>query len=294
VSKPKNTLLAFFLLASFSAVAEVLDRVLAVVGPDPILLSDLRARKQALVSSKVLASIYGIDPSKLTDQALLERMIEEKIVENATRELDIKVSDADVSKKVDTIAKSNNLNRRQLEESLRKEGIPVAAYQDNIRLQLQRRNVFEREIRKAGGVGDAELREAYRKRARREFDLVLVDIPAAEQTKVVSAFSRGLLPEEKLLADYPANDLGWTDTDSLRPELKSAVLKSGAGKLVGPVNVGGRRSFVFVRRERQGSEEEFQQIKGQLQAEAQSDDYEKRFQLWLDRKKRDMHIVVNK
>ncbi len=291
----KTKTLALTFLMALSAQAEVLDRVLAVVGQQPILQSELRTRKKQLQSSKVLASIYGIDATKLSDESLLDKMIEEKIIENSTQELDIKVSDSDVSKQIENIAKMNGLNRKGLEASLKTEGIPLDAYENNIRLQLQRRNIFEREIRKAGGVGEAEIREIYRKRAKREYKIWILEIAeASKQAIAFEQFRAGKITFEQLRKEHGANDLGWTEEDSLRPEFRGALSKTSAGSLTNPVEVGGQKRLVFVESERIGSEAEFQKMKAQLTNETQAVDYEKRFQYWLERKKREMHIVVNK
>ncbi len=291
----KTTSFALTFLLAVPAYAEVLDRVLAVVGQQPILQSELRTRKQQLQSSKVLASIYGIDPTKLSDDSLLAKMIEEKIIENSTQELDIKVSDSDVAKQIENIAKMNGLNRKGLESSLKAEGIPLDAYENNIRLQLQRRNIFEREIRKAGGVGESEIREIYRKRAKREYKLWILDIAeASKQAIAFEQFRAGKITFEQLRKQHGASDLGWNEEDSLKPEFRSALSKTSSGSLTNPVEVGGSKRLVFVESERVGSEAEFQKMKAQLTNETQAVDYEKRFQYWLERKKREMHIVVNK
>ncbi len=272
--------------------AKVIDRILAVVGTEPILQSDLDSRVRLLNKSAAYSNILGLDKDAKAPSNVLKMMIEEKIISAASEELDISVSDLDVNKQIDSIAHQNKIDRSQLASSLKNEGIPFEAYARNIRLQLQRRGIIERELRGGSAVDDAALRKLYQENAAREYQIVLLDVPAKLQNQIRDNFNPNQWDD--LALKYPTQDLGWVASNNIKKNLSDVLKKSKINALAGPLMVGGKKQLIFVRGERIGSEEEFQQVKGQLSAMAQSKSIESRFDAWLEGKRQEMHIVVNK
>ena len=284
----------FSLFIATSANATTLDRVMAVVGTEPILQSDVEGRLALIKKSPVYSNILGLNPKDIDADAVLNMMIEEKILASVTEEMKAPVSDTDVQKQVDSIARQNNITRKQLEASLRNEGIPFDAYANNIRMQLQKRAVFERELRAAGSIGETELKSLYMQKASREFELILLEVPKAKQASVVKSFKDGSEKWDTLSKKYSTTELGWVSTANLKASLAKAVASSKTGQLIGPHQVGKVSALVYVSSERVGSDEEFEKVKEQLSGELQAQSYQERFQAWLEAKKKEMHIVVNK
>src|SRR5690348_17289196 len=108
--------------------------------------------KREIERTPALAAAYRLETKSPSFEILLDRMIEDRIIKQTVKELDIGVSDAEADNQIATIAKQNGINRAQLEESLRREGVPFEVYRKNIKSQLERRNLFDRELRKGGGI----------------------------------------------------------------------------------------------------------------------------------------------
>ncbi len=300
IQRKPHFLLPFFLvlatsaagsLSSTNAQAKVIDRILAVVGNQPILQSDLDARLKLLKKSKAYSNILGLDPKTIKEDSILQMMIEEEIISAVSQELELSVTDVDVNKQIDSIAHQNRINRDQLLQSLKSEGIPFESYALNIRLQLQKRGIIERELRGATNVDEADLRKTYQEQASREYQIVLLDVPKKQQGSIQKSFD----PDnwDELALKYPTQDLGWVASNNVKQNLADALKRAKINSLIGPMDIGGKTQLIFVRAERLGSEEEFQSIKGQLAAVTQSKNVESRFESWLQNKKKEMHIVVN-
>jgi parvulin-like peptidyl-prolyl isomerase len=284
----------FLVFLAFQAQAKTLDRVMAVVGTEPILQSEVEDRLSLIQRSPVYSNILGLNPKSVDQGSVLEMMIEEKILAAVTDEMKATVADVDVQKQVDSIAKSNNITRKQLEASLKSEGIPFEAYANNIRMQLQKRTIFDRELRAAGGVGENELRNLYQKRAMREFELILLEAPKAQQASTLKSFKEGSSSWSELSKKFPTTELGWVQPSSLKASLAKAVVSAKGGQLIGPHQVGKVSALIYVAAERVGSDEEFEKVKDQLSGELQAQNFGSRFASWLEAKKKEMHIVVNK
>ncbi|HNQ43740.1 MAG TPA: peptidylprolyl isomerase, partial [Candidatus Cloacimonadota bacterium] len=84
----KRFILVLFLLsAMFMASAEVLDKIVAKIGGDIILLSDLEKHSAQMQSA-------GVDVTKLDQRTILDGMIEQKLMIQKAKDLNIKVDDA--------------------------------------------------------------------------------------------------------------------------------------------------------------------------------------------------------
>lgn len=284
--------IALFLAFSLNAqAAQVLDRVRAVVGNQAILASEVTERFKSLQSSPTQASIIGVNLADLTEARTLEMMIDELMISTLATSLGVPASDTEVNQQIDSIAKQNNISRAQLIQSLTVEGISFDAYARNIKLQIQKRGIIERELRNNLQLDDAELRKAYQERATREYQIVLLDLP-----KNIQKSHRGLLSSDKwdeLASKHDATDLGWVKAASLKSDLASGLSSAKTGELIGPYSFGASNQMVYLRAERVGSEEEFQQYKSQIAAQMQAATVEARFKTWLEGKREEMNIVVN-
>lgn len=296
----RNTLpRLLFLSVSLGVQAERLDRVVAIVGEQPILRSDVLNFKNELSSNKTLANIYRVDPSKLGFKDLLNRIIEEKIVQQAAKDADLSVADSEVEAQIASIAKQNRLSKAALVEQLKGQGIAYESYKRNIRSQIEKRNIFDREIRKGGSsVGESELRMVYNQRAETEVKLSLYSLKKTPANKknllaTLEKIKSGNLSLEKLVDDPATTSLDWTAVDSLQKPLQKALSGAKLRQAVGPVDLNGYWHLVLFEAQRKGSEEDFQKTKGELMMAAQNQDLDRRFDLWLERKKKDMQIVVN-
>lgn len=272
----------------------LVDRVVAVVGDEPILQSDLDRLKGQIKSSAALASIYKVPQNQVSDTAVLKWMLEEKIVHAAVRDMDMPVADSEVDGQIASIAKQNNMTLEQLSGSLKHEGVPFDVYKRNIRAQLERRNVFDKELRRGGGVSEADIRRIYEQKAKPELNLFFIQGDSAKALQKTKAdIAKTNMSLKNIQAQYDVEEFGWTSPDTLDEKVAKAVSSAQAGQVVGPVSLGGKPLLVFVAGRRVGSEDEFQKAKNSLSQEAQAEDYEKRFVSWLERKKAEMHIVMN-
>lgn len=271
--------------------AKVIDRILAVVGNQPILQSEMESRLTLIQKNPSYSNILGLNPKNASAQSVLNMMIEEEVVNSVSKELEISVSDVDVNKQIDSIAHQNRIDRDQLVQSLKNEGIPFEAYARNIRLQLQKRGIIERELRGASNIDETALRKEYQERASREYQIILLDVPKKDQVKTQKAFAPSQWDE--LALKYPTQDLGWVAANNIKLNVADALKRAKINSMIGPIEIGGKKQLIFVRAERIGSEEEYQSIKGQLAAVTQSKNIESRFDAWIENKKKEMHIVVN-
>ncbi len=275
----------FLIFTSALEAKQLVDRVAAVVGDQPLLHSDVEKFQNEIKKSPGLANIFGVDANQLTFPKALDHLIEEKIIELSVKELSLSVSEAEVDSQIAKIASQNKISVEQLKGSLAREGVSFETYRGNLRKQLERRNLFERELRARGqALSEDELRSQYFKGAPQEFKLTLV--PTKSNKK--STLSYG-----QLMKSPGGTGLDWTDFSSLSLNIQTAIKGAKAQSVNGPVNIEGAWTLILVEDIRQGDEETFQKNKQELASNLQGQDFQKRLDSWLDRKKKEFQIVVN-
>ncbi len=135
--------LAILILAATARPARatplIVDRIIAIVDDSPILLSELRERarpfkleleQQGLPEEKRAAEAIEID------HAVLDRLIDERLICGEAFHRGLSVTDAEVTAALSEIAKRSNLTVDALLEEARRVGLTDASYRDEIRRQI--------------------------------------------------------------------------------------------------------------------------------------------------------------
>lgn len=126
----------------------VVDRVVAVVNDEIITMSDLQ--REALKRPEI------------TDQRLiLEGMIDRKLQMVAAKRNGMEVTDRELTEAIADIMKRNNMDSKQFEEALAREGTTLEQYRVEFREQMTMSRLFNKFIRTGLSVDEKEVREHY-------------------------------------------------------------------------------------------------------------------------------------
>ncbi len=112
------------------------------------------------------ATYKGAEREKaLTETRLtvLNRMIDDLLMEQQSRKAGIVVRDEDVNNAIEDMLKRRNVSREDLRKALERDGITLEAYRKGMRDQLMRIRLVQREIKSKVAVSDEEIGEYYRK-----------------------------------------------------------------------------------------------------------------------------------
>ncbi|MBP9114553.1 MAG: SurA N-terminal domain-containing protein, partial [Polyangiaceae bacterium] len=157
--------LAAVLTLAAPAHAVIVERIVAVVGERPILLSDLRKRaKPVLVQIYAQKAAGGQDQTAQEPQLmkeLLQRMVDERLVEQTAEKQKKTITVDEIDKILKQRADSLKLTVAQLIGEARKQGLSEQEYRDEIRRQSLEGKLLQ--VRLAGRVkvSDDDAKMAY-------------------------------------------------------------------------------------------------------------------------------------
>ena len=132
--------IALVLLASSPTLAETVDRILATVDGDPITAYELKQFAQR--------DVRGHQAGAQNPGTLLETLITERVIEKEFTAQNLVVKDDEVDRYIDNIRTRNKLSDEQLKSALTEQGITWDAYRKQIRLELQKAQLIQRELGK--------------------------------------------------------------------------------------------------------------------------------------------------
>ncbi len=155
------------LTATPPAVADVyqVDRIVAVVGNTPILLSALRFRAQPFITAmerQVTDETQRmIGESKLYRQ-VLERLVDEQLIARRAALAELKVESIEIDQAIDNVAKQNGIGRPALMREIERSGMTEAFYRAEIGRQiLEGRLLMQRWTSSPLMITDEQLRTLY-------------------------------------------------------------------------------------------------------------------------------------
>ena len=114
------------------------DSVIAIVNDQVILKSELDER----LGKSNIESLNRIQLMKLKND-LLDQLIEESLLDQASARLGITVSDIDLQNQIKLIASNQGLTVLQLKDAVEKQNISYIQYLEKLRKKLRFRNYLE-------------------------------------------------------------------------------------------------------------------------------------------------------
>lgn len=154
------TLLLFCTIGLNTASAQVVSRIAAVVNKDIITTNQLDQKLQEQLAKQerqpTAAQLGALR------QEMLSRMIEETLVQQRIKDLNLKVSDEEVETALLDVQKKNQLTREALENAVTSQGMNFNVYLENLRKQILRYKLIGQEVRSQVEVSEGEVVAYYR------------------------------------------------------------------------------------------------------------------------------------
>src|SRR5689334_20409985 len=140
--RPRTSAFALCLAAfavAWPARATVVERVVAVVGEQAVLLSELRERARPFLARIDQQSPDGAQRAAAASQLyaqLVQRLVDEELEQKAANRANVSISAREIDDALARVAAQNGVNVARVLEEAEKSGLSEQSYRQEIRRQL--------------------------------------------------------------------------------------------------------------------------------------------------------------
>ncbi|NOY24841.1 MAG: hypothetical protein GXP62_03120 [Oligoflexia bacterium] len=151
-------LLSVALLGAGPARAAIVDRVAAAVNDDIVTLSDVYDLGGDFIEQRAAKG-----ERRAAELEVLDTLVRRSLISQEVKRLDIDVTDVDLDRAIDDIARRNNLERERLRTEVEKSGMSWTQYRDELRQSLREQQFNSYITQTRISVDEDELRDAYQR-----------------------------------------------------------------------------------------------------------------------------------
>jgi len=235
------------LLAAMPGAAkeQLVDAIAAQVGTRIVLISEVMRVVGPQEAAMRSAGAPDREIAKLRADGL-ERMIESKLIEEVVGRLELYASDEEIDRTIESIARENGLSIEQLQASVVFHGMTLDQYRDQIKRDLERRNVVNAMIGSKIEVDEAQVKQLYQERFSNQPEggemihvrqLLVTYGGLSKRTKQAACGSvgdarkriaagedfRAVARELSDVAPQDGGDIGWLHLDAVAPWMSNAL-----------------------------------------------------------------------
>lgn len=269
----------FLLLGSTQLLAEqrLIDRVVAVVGEEALMESELQDRMQ-LVRSQIADRGLRVPPDEVLREQVMERLVIDTIQLQLAEQGGLRIDEQTLTGTIDRIARQNNMDRAQFRRAIESDGMTFTAFREQIRQEMLISQVRQRQVGQRIQVSQQEIDnylsspEAMEEEGR-EFRVghILIPVPdspspeqvasAQEKAKELLDAIRGGESFQEIAVSasagdqaFSGGDLGWRTALALPSLFADQVVTLQAGETAGPIRSPSGFHLIQLLETRGGSE----------------------------------------
>lgn len=320
-SKTRVSLILFFagiiLLFHSSVSGKITNRVVAIVNDELVTLYELNTMMQLLtgIPSEQLKS-KSEDVYFKTRQKVLDDLINQKIVFEKVKELEIEVTAKAVAQAIERVKTDNQLTQEDLVSELKKQGTNYEAYKKSIKEELERVQLINYEVKSKIILREEELKEYYNTH-REEFTregrvrlalIFLKQEDSADKKEARDLYQKAqeillMIKDGKNFANLAekfsngpgaseGGDLGVFKMTELNPEMAEIIKDLPAGGVSKPIVRPYGIRIIKVEEKDGGGEKSFDQVRNAIQTILYRKELDKRYSAWIKDLRKKAYIKI--
>jgi peptidyl-prolyl cis-trans isomerase SurA len=302
-----------------AAQTETVDRIVAVVNEDIITQYDveqvLRPMIQNLRGQGLSAERERQAVARMRGD-VLNNLIDGKITEQEVKRYKIAVTDEEVENYIRQFKERRSLTDESLKAMLAQEGMTLEEYRKEVRLQLQRTRLVNREVRSKVVITQEDIKKYYEKNKQKYggstqyylWNLFVKLSPGSGSSdrtaarellaRAAAELASGRAFEELARAHSRGEqgiegaDLGWFRIDELTPQLRQAVQNLKEGQCSAIVESDFGYQIVYIQRIEETAAKPLPQVEAEIQDILFRETVDTRFASWISELRKRSHIKV--
>jgi peptidyl-prolyl cis-trans isomerase SurA len=305
--------------ADAGAEAAVVDRIVAVVNEDVITLYDIENLMRPVlqnIKAQRLPPEREIQAVAKLRNEMLNNLIDTKLTEQEVKRYNITITEEEVDNYIRQLKQRRPTTDEQLRALLAEQGMTLEDYRKEIKLQLQRTKLVNREVRSRVVITEADIKAYYEKNkskygggTRYHLWNLFVKLPAQASpanreaaqdllAEVLAELRRGrpFLEIVRLSAerssDVQGSDLGLFRVEELTPQLREVVRGLKPGQFSGVVESDFGYQIVYVQEIQETASKPLAQVESEIQDILFRERVDDRFSSWLSDLRKRSHIKI--
>ena len=301
------------------AATQVIDRIVAVVNEDIILLSELNARMAPFVQR---IRQQGYDEAKehqlryQVREDMLNRLVDEKLTDQEIARNGIRIEATEIDNAIERIKAANQFTEEDLRRFLEGQSMTMEAYRDKIKEQILRARLVNYEVKSKIVITEEEIRAYYNSHpelygGERRYHLrnILLRVPAsasageraAMQEKMVSirneftagaAFGDLAHTYSQSPSAQDGGDIGEFDEKTLSPAIREALAGLAAGQVTPVLDTDQGIQLFYLEAVHRTEGKPFESVKAEIHEKLFNEVVDKKFVAWLDALRSQSHIKI--
>lgn len=279
--------------------AEVVERTVANVNGEIILLSDIRERIE-------MRQQFGDTEGSYGREEALEELVEEKLLARYAEENNVVIKESEIDTAVQNIIDKNGLTLEQFREYLTLKGTTEEKYRERMKNQMLIQRITSMEVKRPT-VTDDEARAYYEEHKDQFSDpgrvharhIILMASRDRDPEAFREAWAKMVDIKEEILdgADFASmaerhsqdasaqkgGDLGWFGAGQMIPEFERLAFRLEPGEVGGPLETRFGIHLIQVIDREAPSAESFGKVLEAIRAKMEQEIYKERRQAWVDK-----------
>lgn len=311
----KIKIIAFMMLTTL-AWAETVEKIVAIVNDEIITLTDIRRYESRLKAKMQMDELVsqGASPKELLADRnkLVGILIDEKVLDSEVKKQNLSITVERVEKEIRNISKNNRMSRAQLKQALQNQGLDFAEYQNMIKTRLERQSLIEKNLTSNIRVSDEEVQSYLGSQSSpnqiAEYSISHILFKTSGNAGAAKKRAEAVLKKinegkgfEELAGDNsedpnfsPGGKLGTFRQGEMLKEIEVAVKKMKVGETSGLVKTKMGLHILKLTDKKvianPAAQEETEKTRAMLSQKA----FQRQFRIWLDQRKQEAFIRINK
>ncbi len=303
------------LFSNYSIAVEV-ERVVAVVGSQPILSSDVDATMLQILRGKNPKDLSEEEKSALLKQAL-DILIADSLIQSEVKKLGLDVTEREISDSINGIRSQYGLQEHDFERALAAQGMSYSVYKSQIKKQLYKLKIVQAKVKSRVHVTKQDIETAYKKNApastsneKRHVYQVLFSLKK-DASKVdedaVKEKAKQLINNVKTFEDWQkqtsllqsqsklitSSDLGFVVKGELLPIFENPVFSTTPKNAVDPIRSPMGLHVLFVKEKSAVEKIPLEKVEKDLHKQLEEEELERAFRQYVDELRRSAYIKIH-
>jgi len=288
--------------------AEVVDRILAVVNDDIVTLYEFN-KAFKLYETRIRSLNYPPEKERQmlekVREDVLNELIDEKLTEQEIQQLNLSVSDTEIENTIERFKAANHLTDAQFQNALVKEGLSLEEYREQVKDQLLRAKLVNRQVKSKIVITKEEIQAYYEKhperygpKTRYRLRHIFMRIPAdagkearaqkkKQMERILEELKKGapfaaLARRHSEVAAEDGGLLGLFDFEELSQTLRETLTGKGAGEFTGLLETEQGYQIVYIDAIVEIPAKELDGVSAEIEEKLFQDQIKKRYETWLE------------